>query len=30
MRVLTGRAREVPAAMWVLAAMSLLFYVVYP
>ena len=30
MRVATGRAREVPAAQWVLATMSLAFYLVYP
>ncbi len=30
LKVLTGRGREVPAAMWVLAGMSLVFYLVYP
>jgi AGZA family xanthine/uracil permease-like MFS transporter len=30
MRVATGRGREVPAAQWVLATMSLAFYLVYP
>jgi AGZA family xanthine/uracil permease-like MFS transporter len=30
LKVASGRGREVPAAMWVLAAMSLLFYLVYP
>jgi AGZA family xanthine/uracil permease-like MFS transporter len=30
LKVGTGRAQEVPAAMWWLAAMSLLFYAVYP
>ena len=30
MKSFTGRVREVPAAMWWLAAMSLLFYAVYP
>ncbi len=30
LKVLTGRGREVPAAMWVLAGMSLLFFAVYP
>jgi AGZA family xanthine/uracil permease-like MFS transporter len=30
LKVGTGRATEVPAAMWWLAAMSLLFYAVYP
>jgi AGZA family xanthine/uracil permease-like MFS transporter len=30
LKVATGRGREVPAALWVLAAMSLVFYVVYP
>ncbi len=30
LKVITGRAREVPPAMWVLAGMSLVFYTVYP
>jgi len=30
LKLLTGRGREVPAPLWVLAALSLLFYVVYP
>ena len=30
LKVATGRGREVPAALWVLAALSLLFYLVYP
>jgi AGZA family xanthine/uracil permease-like MFS transporter len=30
MKIFSGRVREVPAAMWWLAAMSLLFYAVYP
>ena len=30
LKVLTGRGREVPAAMWVLAAMAAVFYAVYP
>jgi AGZA family xanthine/uracil permease-like MFS transporter len=30
LKVATGRGREVPAAAWVLAALSLLFYLVYP
>lgn len=30
LKVLSGRGREVPAAMWVLAAMSMLFFAVYP
>lgn len=30
LKVLTGRGREVKPAMWVLAAMSLAFYLVYP
>jgi adenine/guanine/hypoxanthine permease len=30
LKVITGRGREVPVAMWVLAAMSLVFYLVYP
>jgi AGZA family xanthine/uracil permease-like MFS transporter len=30
LKVATGRRREVPAALWVLAALSLLFYLVYP
>ena len=30
LKLCTGRVREVPAAMWWLAAMSLLFYAVYP
>jgi len=29
-KVLAGRRREVPAGMWVFAALSLLFYVFYP
>jgi AGZA family xanthine/uracil permease-like MFS transporter len=30
LKLCTGRVREVPTAMWWLAAMSLLFYAVYP
>jgi len=30
LKVATGRGREVPTAGWVLAALSLLFYLVYP
>jgi len=30
LKLLTGRAREVPRPLWLLAALSLLFYVVYP
>ena len=30
LKVLTGRAREVPGGMWALAALSALFYVLYP
>lgn len=30
LKALTGRHREVPAAMWLLAVMSLSFYVFYP
>lgn len=30
LKVATGRGREVPAPLWVLAALSLLFYLVYP
>jgi AGZA family xanthine/uracil permease-like MFS transporter len=30
LKLLTGRAREVPLPMWLLAAMSLVFYLVYP
>ena len=30
LKVLTGRGREVAAPMWVLAGMSLVFYLVYP
>jgi AGZA family xanthine/uracil permease-like MFS transporter len=30
LKVLTGQGREVPAPMWLLAAMSLVFYLVYP
>lgn len=30
LKAATGRRREVPAALWVLAALSLLFYLVYP
>lgn len=29
-KVITGRSTEVPAPLWVLAALSLLFYLVYP
>ena len=29
-KVITGRTREVPPPLWVLAALSLLFYLVYP
>ncbi len=30
LKLVTGRVREVPTALWFLAAVSLLFYVVYP
>lgn len=30
MKLFAGRGREVPAALWVLAGLSLVFYVVYP
>jgi len=30
LKVLAGRSREIPAGLWVLAAMSALFYAVYP
>jgi len=30
LKLLTGRVREVPLPLWVLAALSLLFYLVYP
>jgi len=30
LKVLTGRGREVPVPLWLLAAMSLAFYLVYP
>jgi AGZA family xanthine/uracil permease-like MFS transporter len=30
LKVITGRGREVPPAMWLLALMSMVFYVVYP
>jgi AGZA family xanthine/uracil permease-like MFS transporter len=30
LKLLTGRAREVPAPLWVLTALSALFYAVYP
>jgi adenine/guanine/hypoxanthine permease len=30
LKLLTGRAREVPLPLWLLAALSLLFYLVYP
>jgi AGZA family xanthine/uracil permease-like MFS transporter len=30
LKLLTERVREVPPALWVLAAMSLVFFVVYP
>jgi AGZA family xanthine/uracil permease-like MFS transporter len=30
LKLATGRVREVPKALWLLAAMSLLFYLVYP
>ncbi len=30
LKVITGRVRDVPPALWVLAAMSLVFFVVYP
>jgi len=30
LKVLTGRSREVPPPLWLLAAMSLVFFVVYP
>jgi AGZA family xanthine/uracil permease-like MFS transporter len=29
-KILAGRAREVPAGLWVLGALSLLFFVFYP
>jgi AGZA family xanthine/uracil permease-like MFS transporter len=30
LKIMAGRHREVPAAMWVFAALSLMFYIVYP
>jgi AGZA family xanthine/uracil permease-like MFS transporter len=30
LKLVTGRVKDVPPAMWLLAAMSLVFYVVYP
>ena len=30
LKIITGRRREVPTAMWLLATMSLSFYVFYP
>ncbi|HEX4931864.1 MAG TPA: solute carrier family 23 protein, partial [Gemmatimonadaceae bacterium] len=30
LKVTTGRGKEVPAAMWLLAALALLFFAVYP
>jgi len=30
LKVITGRGREVPPPLWLLAAMSLVFFVVYP
>ena len=30
LKLVTGRVREVPAPLWLLAAMSLVFYLVYP
>ncbi len=30
LKTLAGRRREVPRAMWLLAALSLTFYVIYP
>jgi len=30
LKVLSGRYREVPAGMWLFAALSLIFYIVYP
>lgn len=30
LKVITGRVRDVPPALWVLAAMSLVFFMVYP
>ena len=30
LKLMTGRVREVPPALWVLAAMSAVFFVVYP
>jgi adenine/guanine/hypoxanthine permease len=30
LKLVTGRVKEVPTALWFLAAISLLFYVVYP
>jgi len=30
LKLATGRGREVPKALWLLAALSLLFYIVYP
>jgi AGZA family xanthine/uracil permease-like MFS transporter len=30
LKTISGRFKEVPAGMWVFAALSLLFYVFYP
>jgi AGZA family xanthine/uracil permease-like MFS transporter len=30
MKVLSGRFKEVPAGLWILAALSLLFFIFYP
>jgi len=30
LKLATGRVREVPKGLWILAAISLLFYIVYP
>jgi len=30
LKVFSGRGREVPAGLWVLAALSLTFYIFYP
>jgi AGZA family xanthine/uracil permease-like MFS transporter len=30
LKLITGRSKEVPPALWVLAGLSLLFYISYP
>jgi len=30
LKIITGRAREIPQPLWALAALSLLFYMFYP